>query len=54
MDHLDNPDVFIVDGYNHGIYPGDRKAKRAIGLDISLTYQTTDEDLLRKMEKIRN
>lgn len=53
-DHIDNPDVFIVDAYNHDIYPGDRAAKRAIGLDIALTHQTTDEGLLKKMEKIRD
>jgi histone deacetylase 11 len=29
-DFLGDQDVFIIDAYNHGIYPGDRIAKEAI------------------------
>ena len=51
-DHLENPDVFIVDAYNHRIYPGDMEARRAIGLDIPITYSTTDEKYLEEMDAI--
>ena len=26
-DHLNREDIYIVDAYNHNIYPGDREAK---------------------------
>ncbi len=37
-DHLDREDIFIVDAYNHYIYPGDRTAKKAISKDISVKH----------------
>ena len=42
-DHLHDENTFIVDAYNHGIYPMDQKAKRAIGLDIDVRKSTDDE-----------
>ena len=54
MDHLNNPDVFIVDVYNHNIFPGDTEAKKAIGLDMIVAEDTTDEDYLKNMNKIED
>ena len=51
-DHLDDPDVFIVDMYNHRIYPGDAEAKEAIGLDLSVRYDTSDDEYIRTINKI--
>ena len=54
MDHLNNPDVFTVDVYNHNIFPGDTEAKKAIGLDMIVAEDTTDEDYLKNMNKIED
>ena len=45
-DFMNNPDVFIVDAYNHDIFPEDMEARSAIGLDIAVTDKTTDEEYL--------
>lgn len=37
LDFMDCPDVFIVDFYNHYIYPGDSAARKAINVDVSTT-----------------
>lgn len=37
IDFIDSPNVFIVDFYNHYIYPGDLAAKKAINVDVSIT-----------------
>lgn len=42
-DHINRDDVFIVDAYNHHIYPGDSPAKQAISLDIPVRSSTVDE-----------
>ena len=42
-DHMDDPDTYIVDAYNHGIYPGDVDAIDAIKTNISVKRSTTDE-----------
>jgi histone deacetylase 11 len=34
-DFMDSTTVFIVDFYNHNIYPGDSAARRAINVDVS-------------------
>lgn len=41
-DFLSDDNTFIVDCYNHRIYPGDYKAQDAIDLDMKVTSQTTD------------
>ena len=41
-DHLNNEDVYIVDAYNHRIYPGDIDAKEAISRDIDVRHSTND------------
>lgn len=41
-DHLNREDIFIVDAYNHHIYPGDKTAKKAISKDIAVSPSTTD------------
>lgn len=45
-DHLLDNNTYIIDAYNHRIYPGDHKAKRAISYDIDLNIQTTDQEFL--------
>lgn len=45
-DHINRDDVFIVDAYNHNIYPGDAFAKRAISKDISVRHSTTNEEYI--------
>ena len=41
-DHIKDDSVFIVDAYNHGIYPGDTHAKEAISRDIPVRHSTKD------------
>jgi histone deacetylase 11 len=50
IDHLNDVNTFIMDAYNHRIYPGDKKAKAAIKCDINVSYSTTDEQFLRDLE----
>lgn len=49
-DHLNRDDIFIVDAYNHHIYPGDKAAKKAIRRDIIVNSSTTDAEYLDKVE----
>ena len=41
-DFLHDDNTFIIDCYNHRIYPADYVAKDAIDLDMKVTSQTTD------------
>jgi len=41
-DLKDDDDTFIVDAYNHNIYPGDSDAKMAIKRDIIVKFSTSD------------
>ncbi len=41
-DHLDDRDVYIVDAYNHNIYPCDTTAKKAISCDLKITSTMGD------------
>jgi len=50
-DFLGDPNVMIVDAYNHSIYPADKEAKRAIGVDIRVYKGDSDDDYLGKLEK---
>lgn len=45
-DLMNRDDIFIVDAYNHNIYPGDRMAKKGIRQDIVIRPETTDEQFL--------
>jgi histone deacetylase 11 len=48
-DFAEDPNTFIIDFYNHWIYPGDSLAKRGIKLDISITNNDVDNDYFQKM-----
>jgi len=50
-DFLGDPNVMIVDAYNHSIYPADKEAKRAIGVDIRVYKGDNDDDYLEKLRK---
>ncbi|XP_013881770.1 histone deacetylase 11 [Austrofundulus limnaeus] len=49
-DFMDDRRVFIMDMYNHNIYPGDRFAKRAIRRKVELEWGTEDSEYLQKLE----
>lgn len=51
-DFLRDDNTFIVDCYNHRIYPGDYDAKDAISLDIKVTSLTKDSEYLTELKKI--
>jgi histone deacetylase 11 len=51
-DLLEDDDTFIVDYYNHSIYPGDSEAKEAIDLDVKVMPFTSDFDYLNSLKKI--
>ena len=51
-DLLEDDDTFIVDYYNHSIYPGDNEAKEAINLDVKVMPFTSDFDYLNSLKKI--
>lgn len=46
IDHINDPSVFIVDAYNHNIYPGDEDAKPAIAYDINLSRNHSDDQFI--------
>lgn len=48
-DHINRRDVFIVDAYNHNIYPGDDEAKEGISKDIEVRHETTNEEFIKKI-----
>lgn len=50
-DHGDDPRVFIVDIYNHAIFPGDDKAKTGIDVDLNAPNGITTEAYLAAVEK---
>ena len=41
-DLQNDPNVFILDAYNHSIYPGDSYAKQGIDYDMKVHYSMTD------------
>jgi len=51
LDHKGDPDTFIIDAYNHHIYPGDRDAKEAIKEDIHVVYTDSDAEYLESVDK---
>jgi histone deacetylase 11 len=42
-DHMDDENTYIVDAYNHNIYPGDDYAQNAIKYDIVVTSRDNDD-----------
>ncbi len=48
-DLMNDSDAYIVDFYNHDIYPKDEEAKPAIKKDVKITLQTTDEEYLESV-----
>ena len=48
-DFINDKNVFIVDMYNHNIYPADRYAKEAINVDISVWPRTHTTIYLEKL-----
>ena len=49
-DHMDKSKYYIIDAYNHAIYPGDTYAKQAISDDIPCHRSTTDQMYLHKVD----
>ena len=50
-DHLHDKNTYIVDAYNHSIYPGDASAKKAISKDILINKFHSDEMFLDNVTK---
>ena len=48
-DHPDALKYYIIDAYNHSIYPGDRVAKQFIQGDIDVHSHMSDEAFLQKV-----
>lgn len=48
---MDKSKYFILDAYNHHIYPGDAYARQAISKDIPVRYNTSDDVYLRDVSK---
>jgi histone deacetylase 11 len=51
-DHFTRDDIYIVDAYNHQIYPRDKSAKKSISRDIDVNANTTDEEYLDLISSI--
>lgn len=51
---MNRDDIFIVDAYNHSIYPGDDFAKSAIGENISVRPETTNMEYFKMISRIEN
>ena len=50
-DHINDPDTFIMDCYNHRIYPNDKYAKQAISSDLKVTYTMSDQDYIEQLDQ---
>lgn len=48
-DHVGDKNTYIVDCYNHKIYPNDEYAKNAISRDMSVDSQTSDKEYCAKV-----
>ena len=49
-DHAKEENTFIIDAYNHRIYPGDELAMEAIKADIHVDYTDSDKEYLAKVD----
>ena len=50
-DHRNKDKYYIIDAYNHQIYPGDQIAEPFISHDIVVHEQTNDQQFLREVEQ---
>ena len=50
-DHMNKEKYYIIDAYNHRIYPGDYDAKEAISDDLAVQRSTADSDYLRMVDR---
>lgn len=51
-DFVDDNQTFIIDFYNHYIYPNDIEAKRGISVDITVASRDEDEIYMNKLRKV--
>ena len=49
-DHRDKEKFFIIDAYNHGIYPGDDIALPFISHNIPVGHNMSDRNYLKEVE----
>ena len=50
-DHMDKSKYYIIDAYNHDIYPGDTDALPAISDNLKVHRSTTDAQFLQMIDK---
>lgn len=48
-DAINDRDIYILDAYNHRIYPGDQYAKSAIACDMSVHHGDDDDSYIDKL-----
>ena len=53
-DFVDDTYIYIVDVYNHRIYPQDKYARSWIAKDISVSKETTDEEYIELLGEIES
>ena len=51
-DMIYDDDIFIVDAYNHYVYPGDQNAKLAIKREIEVNSTTEDDEYMNSLKII--
>mmetsp|Transcript_47789 Transcript_47789/g.63131 ORF Transcript_47789/g.63131 Transcript_47789/m.63131 type:complete len:150 (+) Transcript_47789:370-819(+) len=49
-DHMNKSKYYIIDAYNHGIYPGDDYAAQAISADLRIVHRMGDAEYLSIVE----
>lgn len=47
---FDKDSVYMIDAYNHDVYPQDNKAKKSIDIDIKVYENTTDRQYLKSVK----
>ena len=47
---MNDPDVFIIDAYNHSVYPGDWDAAKAISIDLEIYATMRDKEFLSMID----
>lgn len=48
---MDKSKYYIIDAYNHGIYPGDDYARRAISDDLRVVRRMNDSEYLSMVDR---
>ena len=51
-DYVLNINIYIVDCYNHQIYPKDSDVKEAIVKDLSIQKSTSNQEYLKMVDSI--